>query len=56
MSKHVLAALGLIMLLGMSGCVAPEALEALATESAAQSSRRGRTRCSIAGEQRRGSG
>ncbi len=36
MSKHVLAALGLIMLLGMSGCVAPEALEALATESAAQ--------------------
>ncbi len=35
MNKQLLTALGLIMVLGMSGCVAPEALEALATEGAA---------------------
>ncbi len=36
MNKQLLAALGLITVMGMSGCVAPEALEALVTESAQQ--------------------
>ena len=36
MSKQMLAALGLIVVMGMSGCVAPETLGVLATESRAQ--------------------
>jgi hypothetical protein len=35
MSKQMLAALGLIIVMGMSGCAAPEALEALALEALA---------------------